>query len=71
MSKRRYECKGKLRHEDDGFSDFDCGYPHAGDIGDCTDCIICGGLMSPQTGKPFRGNHDLYPVPESLQKWSD
>lgn len=60
MNKRRYECKGHVVHHHDLPSEFDCDYLHVGDI-TCDQCILCGGSMSPQTGKLFRGNRALYP----------
>ena len=50
-------CKGYWSYSDCG-DEFECDYPHA-DFS-CEDCIINGGPMSPQTGKPFRGNREKY-----------
>ena len=42
----------------DGY-DYYCEYEHSGEI-NCENCIITGGTISPQTGKPFRGNLKKY-----------
>ena len=49
-------CKGYWTSSVDG-DEFDCEYDP--DFA-CDDCIINGGRMSPQTGKPFRGNRAKY-----------
>lgn len=58
MARKMLQCLG--RREDHGIDgwEYTCDYEHA-DI-DCGDCVINGGDMSPQTGKPFRGNLERY-----------
>lgn len=52
-------CKGyKIDCGVDGY-DYNCEYPHSGEIS-CEECVLTGGYMSPQTGKPFRGNLKKY-----------
>lgn len=58
MSKGMLPCLG---HREDYGADgweYTCDYEHA-EI-DCGDCVINGGDLSPQTGKPFRGNLERY-----------
>jgi len=55
-SSPRLKCKGHTSNTPETY-EFECDY----DTGiDCVDCVIYMGTLSPQTGKPFRGNFKLY-----------
>lgn len=52
-------CKGYWSGNPSNGYDFDCEYENSGGF-TCEDCVINGGHMSPITGKPFRGNRQMY-----------
>ena len=49
------QCKGYRSAE----GDYDCGHPRSGHIC-CEECVCNGGLMSPISGKRFRGDITPY-----------